>query len=635
MVQHYPTTFGGGVMRTQLTSENVMSILAVLVTVFVTSFSTYANAVTPPAPFDTRFDNFPVKSFGSSWAAQSYILIQPDDMGAPNLEDPHPVHGTSITAGANAGGVAFAGKALNRVALAGTSTHIGFLLILDDKDRVKWTWTPPGNRASALNAVVEVPGSSGLLLAVGFQTDSSNVSRRSLTLIDSNAATSAAAVRWTKMDFTGDGPNSHGAWEMADFTSDGTGVLLAGLTSSENTDEFTFKSYGNVPSGAATVMEISTSSIINASTPADLSIIWTKSWALESGKATAKAARAVGADVAVLTWGEEEQATVTLFGPNTGADRSQKWERKLSDIHGEGTDIAVSADKSSLVVTGHGDPLASGALQGMLTKIAVSDGSTIFSRGYMSCDASMYATCKFIKNECWGVLALSNGSYVLSCGTGIENCVGMSGSLKNDCQADRPLAVDPRPGAIARPPSVWQSYVLYISSNGDLVWSRADAKRFEDAQHFSSASEYVFLLPSGDLGLVNDEVLGCGYLRLLKPLSPTPTPSTPDPTPIPSTPDPTPTPSTPDPTPTPSTPDPTPTTTTPVSYPQSSSSTSNSPLIQPSATNVSYIPVQKTDNKDTSTLPIAVGVSCGAAALIIGIACYMMMSKPKTVFSKV
>jgi len=41
---------------------------------------------------------------------------------------------------------------------------------------------------------------------------------------------------------------------------------------------------------------------------------------------------------------------------------------------------------------------------------------------------------KFIKNECWGLQALPSGGFIMSYGTGVENCNGMVGTMFTDCQ---------------------------------------------------------------------------------------------------------------------------------------------------------------------------------------------------------
>lgn len=68
---------------------------------------------------------------------------------------------------------------------------------------------------------------------------------------------------------------------------------------------------------------------------------------------SAKAARAVGNNVAVLLWGEAiYQATLVMLN---GSDGSIVWgPNQYGSVHGEGTDIAVSSDNSLIAISGQG-----------------------------------------------------------------------------------------------------------------------------------------------------------------------------------------------------------------------------------------------------------------------------------------
>lgn len=63
-------------------------------------------------------------------------------------------------------------------------------------------------------------------------------------------------------------------------------------------------------------------------------------------------------------------------------------------------------------------------------------------------------------DECWGMMSTSTG-YVMSCGTGIENCDGMTGDTLNKCLAD--------------PRRMWRNLVFETDSEGERVWSRMDS----------------------------------------------------------------------------------------------------------------------------------------------------------------
>ena len=126
---------------------------------------------------------------------------------------------------------------------------------------------------------------------------------------------------------------------MVDLTADGQGVLLAGVRAAGNgaLDEWNFKSYGNVVDGAAVVMELPVSALGASGPPVRAAdAVWTHEWPRGGGAFTAKAARGLNDQVAVLTYAEAQgdQATVTLFGARDSG-RALVWERKLGAAHGE------------------------------------------------------------------------------------------------------------------------------------------------------------------------------------------------------------------------------------------------------------------------------------------------------------
>ena len=131
----------------------------------------------------------------------------------------------------------------------------------------------------------------------------------------------------------------------------------------------------------------------------------------------------------------------------------------------------------------------------------------------------------------------------MGCGTGLENCDGMSGTMLTKCNADEPVLADTRAGAYPRGKSVWQSYIMRIDSSGKRLWARADAYREDDAPAIgtagwtaagspSSASEWLIYTSGKAIVSVNDEVSGVGILKLKSIGSATPSPS-PSPSPSP------------------------------------------------------------------------------------------------------
>ena len=86
-------------------------------------------------------------------------------------------------------------------------------------------------------------------------------------------------------------------------------------------------------------------------------------------------------------------------------------------------------------------------------------------------------TRSLIYNECWGIAATAGG-FVVACGTGIENCNGKSGTELSNCQTGKGDNSHPtlRFGA-----GKWLSMVAKVSSDGTLLWQRADGHRDSEA----------------------------------------------------------------------------------------------------------------------------------------------------------
>lgn len=380
------------------------------------------------------YSNFPAKSINlsSAFSISNYWGATSE---AVSIGDAHPVHGTKLSGGTLDGYYAVAGKGDN----GENGIYDGFLVLLTPSGTFYKSWSPGINTENdALNAVVQI-SSGGDLLVVGYQT-SGGVSKRSITRLDMTQTTSAAQEVWTITNF-GDASGSHGAWEMINLNHDGTSILVCGVHQMSANSNMAFKSYGNVDDGNAIAMEIPMVALSSATTSS--SATWTKTWSGASGFTTAKSIRPIpGNGVVVMTWGEnngdDNSATLHKFD----STRATVWENKKFGRLGstapyaylEGTDFAVSEDGSYYAVSGHGSMDDAGEYYARAVGVNAADGTLAWSKGYMSCDYTQYPTCKSIKNECWGIATGSN-FFVLSCGTGIENCDGLSGSLLTSCNA--------------------------------------------------------------------------------------------------------------------------------------------------------------------------------------------------------
>ena len=451
------------------------------------------------------FDTFPVKSKNLNQSNPVAFYESPSVAGY-GLFDVHPVHGTATSDG----GYVMVGKA---VEADGSTIRRAFAVKLNATGSILWVW---GSTAAGVddvaNAVVQLPrgsdGSGDDLLVVGYRTFG-GVGQRAITKL----SLASGSELWTAL-WPASNPSRHGAWEMAELTRDGTAVLLAGLTDSPIQVE-AFKSYGNVGAGSALVQSLPVGVLASAvSAPVESAASWT--YGPTTAYWTSKAARSLPDGSAVALLYREGAGKMASLVKLSAAGAVLWGPIDYGTQHGEGTDVVVAADGSGFAIAGHGDGGVAETLSGRLTKVG-SDGTHAWSRSYSSVDYSLGN--KLIKNECWGVQPLEDG-YVMACGTGIEDCDGYAGQVLADCQAGRG---DPRPGAVPRAASVWQSLIVRTDLDGGLLWQRVDQYRERGSPPLgtpgwtplSSAAEYVVRTPAdGGLTFFNDEVGGIGLLRL-------------------------------------------------------------------------------------------------------------------------
>ena len=473
-------------------------------------------ALTLVAPAHGAWDNFVVKSLNIS-AAQSIAFYKAH---GGLLEDSHPVYGFE----ASDGSLIFCGKGLESEL---NTNPEGFVVKFSASGDYVWGWrSNVANAKDAANACLQLPN-GGDVIVVGFRSVGA-VLKRSITKL--SLATGAEA--WTATDF-GDSAANHGAWEGIELTAAGDFAYACGYTGKPDTDEMSFRSYGN-SYGTAVVIKLPISSLTSTTPPTSASATWTQDWAT---RGSAKVVRPLpSGDVAVLLTTDGAQATMTAVAMLTSSGGTTWGPLDVGLTHGEGTEMQVSA--THIFLTGHNDcDSTPSPLCGKLTKLDASDGGIVFSKGYASCGVPNECGTNFIKNECWGLALAADGGAILSCGTGIENCVGMSGQMLADCQSGLPLTADLRPGAVPRAASVWQSFIVRTDADGNVLWQRADQYRGDgDAalgqpgwEPISSASEFVAKCADGGLLFVNDEASGIGILKLNADGAPGASPSPPSP----------------------------------------------------------------------------------------------------------
>eukprot|EP00927_Polykrikos_kofoidii_P007962 TRINITY_DN13285_c0_g1_i3.p1 TRINITY_DN13285_c0_g1~~TRINITY_DN13285_c0_g1_i3.p1 ORF type:complete len:517 (+),score=61.30 TRINITY_DN13285_c0_g1_i3:67-1617(+) len=439
-------------------------------------------------------DNFPVKSINVAAADEVEFYVAPV-LEESVIEDPHPVHGIETSDGS----FVLVGKGGDQ-----GNTMEAFAIKLSASGSVQWTWTSGLTGNDVANSVVQI-GNNDDLIIVGFATVG-GVAKRAMWRLSSDLG----QPTWFASTF-GDEAGSNGAWEVVAMNADSTGLLIGGVHRMPSSEEMAFKSYGNVPSGKSVVMNILLTAL--ASAPTSSSAAWTAS-NFNSAYLTVKAVHPISIpgnkNVVALLWGEEKHASLVELGGSTGAVVSGPHDYGVE--HGEGTDMVALPD--GFAISGQGKDGSVG-LSGRITRVG-SNYSRLWTKSY-----SAGGDPKYILNECWGLQAMADGGFALACGTGIENCNGMTGTMLSQCRAGQPLSADDRPGAIPRKAGVWQSLVVRTDTAGELLWQRVD--QFRNAgepplgtsgwEEHSSASEYVLKCANGDLASVNDEVSGIGLLR--------------------------------------------------------------------------------------------------------------------------
>eukprot|EP00966_Prymnesium_polylepis_P165490 3825707-Prymnesium_polylepis.1 len=359
----------------------------------------------------------------------------------------------------------------------------------------EWTWfgRPTGarDRTMIANAAAELPQSEGGgLLIVGVTTDANDLASRSVTKLSLGRASSTATTPveyWTLTAF-GDGPTMGGAWEFVSIASDG--VLLAGVdqydcVSFGCSSGLAFKSGGNIDEGQGVAMKLPFQAFSGATAPSLSQIQGFLSspgyWVAHPLSTTVKEARQTpdlngvifllqnsqNGDstlgiTALMRVGASDGSTV-IWGPNYDATLSI----------GEGTAMQLSND-GTIVVGGlngrDGRYQGSGITVGRMTTFNGQTGAMGWTGNY-----SEGGEPELIRRECWGVVALpSNSGFALICGTGIEPemCVNtLPPAVLANCTAG---IGDNRPGAVPRPPDIWQNFVVMTDFNGGFQWSRVD-----------------------------------------------------------------------------------------------------------------------------------------------------------------
>lgn len=358
-------------------------------------------------------NTYPVKSINLA-QAQSPQFFEAIDSATIGVEDAASCYGVATSDGGYVvvGGGLESETSVNNEAFAMKLSSTGSRL---------WSWS--GSNLNALDTSIgctQLPN-GGDILVVGYRSEGGDV-KRSLTKL---SLTTGSQI-WQATNF-GDSAGSYGGWETIDVTADGSAVLISGWMNKPDTTELGYRSGGNTFGGQAVVMQIPVSALTNAPTSADAT--WTKSF---PGHHAAHAARSLSSgEVGVLLWTDEDPGVAT--GAVSGSAALTKLSATGTIVWGpinyggtqglEGTDLQISTDGTKFVISGHGTCSGSAMLCGKAVSVAASDGAVSWASEFASCGVPNECGMTLIKNECWGLQALSDG-YVLACGTGIEDCNG-------------------------------------------------------------------------------------------------------------------------------------------------------------------------------------------------------------------
>ena len=435
---------------------------------------------------------YPVKSINLTSAATPvfYNGYWPGNYaGFGELGEAHMVYGIATSDG----GVVMCGKGAEGVEDTPGAAFVDAVVMKTDADgTVQWTW-----RSNVLNSndvcsgMAQLP-SGGDVLVAGYET-LSNVATGFIAALN----LSTGAPSWSSFaSFPAASTGSHSALESVSVSSS-DGVLVPGVYGISTNDEMAFHSYGNVPDGTAILYKFPIAAFEGSTPPTVADASWSTTFpTLTSVKA---AYFMPDGKVAALITSETETSLAVLNG---GTGLVEWGPIDFHSVHGEATDMKVSDDGTTIVMSGQG-AASVGGLSGRLTGVNAATGSHLWTTTF-----SAGGTPTLIFNECWGVAPIADGGFAVSCGTGIEDCSGDRNTA--DCLAGNG---DPRPGAYTRPQGVWQSLTARFDSGGTLLWQRVDS--FKESTWpalgqpgwvvSSSAAEYIVTKSDGTIYIVMDD----------------------------------------------------------------------------------------------------------------------------------
>ncbi len=173
-------------------------------------------------------------------------------------------------------------------------------------------------------------------------------------------------------------------------------------------------------------------------------------------------------------WNDEENNAAILKIGNSG---EVQWFKSYGGGHNQAFDFEYIPEEG-YVLAGHTNSIAAVNWDGLMTKVDT-NGNLLWRktvgqpRGYDP---------RFIHDEFYGIVVDSDGSYVMSGGTGDET---------DEYEED---------GHPSGPSGEWKSYLVKINSNGDFVWEEVYGENNEG----HNAAEFLDTTNDGGFILFND-----------------------------------------------------------------------------------------------------------------------------------
>lgn len=271
------------------------------------------------------------QTYGGNFPAKSINLASADNVAYYNVYteaetqvfDAHAVHGAPTSDG----GWVVVGKGLEA---DGSSITESFAVKFTSSGARQWSFLSGHSGSDAFNAVVQL-GTGGDLIAVGHR-EVSGVYMRCITKL--TIATGVAS--WVATSF-GDSAGANGGYENVELSTDGATMYAGGFTGKPGTDEYSFKSYGNVAGGSALIDAFPVSAL-GSSAPTSASLSWTTDLA---PRGTVKAVRAFSAGgLAALTFTDAGSSAEVV---RLDAGGTTSWgPTDIAAQHGEGTEMVIS-----------------------------------------------------------------------------------------------------------------------------------------------------------------------------------------------------------------------------------------------------------------------------------------------------